>query len=109
MTPVERALYIAAGIIAFAASSYATRRESRVYLHPRLATLFNVAATAACVYGARENGAGSWWGLLCAAGALFGAWFTLRAIGDWLAARDVARDEARWAAKRAASRKGVGK
>lgn len=106
MTPVERALAVVAGLVLFAVSSYATAWDDhRIYRRPRLATLANVAATAACVYGAHEKGAGSWLGLACAAGALFGAWLTMRAIGDWLAARSVAKDATEWAAKRAASRK----
>jgi hypothetical protein len=89
VTPVERALCIVAGIIVAFASSWATDREQRRYKRPVLAVLWNVGATGACVYGAIEKGAGSWWGLLCAAGALLGAKFAIMAAGDWLATRDV--------------------
>ncbi len=84
MTPVERALLVVGSVLFTFAVSWATDREGRRYRRPILAAVCDAASTVACVYGAHEKGAGSWWGLLCAAGALYGAWLTVRAVGEWL-------------------------
>lgn len=92
MSPEERALGVVAGILAFVVANWASATHSdRSYKRPRLAALSNAIATAACVYGAHKHGAGSWWGLLCAAGALGGAWWSMKASAeawvDWKADR----------------------
>ena len=100
MTPEERALWFVLGVLAFFAGSWTTATDTDgSYRRPRLATLVNAIATSACVYGAREQGAGSWLGLLCAVGAIGGAWWTLRAGVEALADRKAQRSERKGGAK----------
>lgn len=92
MSPEERALWFVLGVLAFFAGAWATATDTDgSYRRPHLAAIVNAIATSACVYGAREHGAGSWLGLLYAVGAIGGAWWTLRAAIEAWADRQARR------------------
>lgn len=82
MTPVERALAVAFGVLLSLGFSWGVESDGRGHFaRPLLAALCSGSIVAAGAWGAILNGA-TWAGVACSVGAVVAAVFTLRAVRE---------------------------